>query len=581
MTVGGTAGFTTSAGGADIVLDELAVTGDIALATHGPMGHATLVNSLRLSLGVTQVVGSLNVTSPAGISIVHGIITTSGAQTFVGPVTLEVNTILTGAGVTFSGTVDGEAVLEILDAGTTTLNGVIGSTTALEVLDVSAVDGITATGIHTTGNVSLTSVGAAIASLGEIMAGSVSIATNSLDLDAGITTAVTNGPINLRVDSASLDGVPDDAIDAGSGRITIRTQANSRGIDLGSQQMGRLSLVNDEVEKFRTTGVLQIGSVENQGGIVVSQDVALTNVNRAHLITGSTVTGTTGGIGGDVDLAITATGPVTLSDADTAVSRLAVITSAGVTFTEANGFVVGRVDGVAGITASGGSVRLTTAGDLTINNTSDITNVAACDRVSRDIQTPRDLLIDVSGELTFGVGAVIEVTEMGAAVFSAGAMSQAGDMCLICPAVDDSNNDSSSNGGGGGGAVDDNDIHFHQVPETLRGRDDAPNVKLFLGKTEVDSMGIRSDIIVAVRNLPGIPPDAPMLPFDVLVNWKAAKLQDPAGPAAPPVYRQPVKADYLDFYDRLGTTNDYIELYQNTVKCRRCFAAGRDVGAVR
>ena len=39
-------------------------------------------------------------------------------------------------------------------------------------------------------------------------------------------------------------------------------------------------------------------------------------------------------------------------------------------------------------------------------------------------------------------------------------------------------------------------------------------------------------------------------------------LQVPADSASPPVYIEPVKADYLDFYDRPGTTFDYIEMHQ-------------------
>ena len=66
VTVGGTAGFTSSAGGADIVLDELAVTGDIALTTHGPMGHATLVNAGGIDFGASTVGGNLTATATTG-----------------------------------------------------------------------------------------------------------------------------------------------------------------------------------------------------------------------------------------------------------------------------------------------------------------------------------------------------------------------------------------------------------------------------------------------------------------------------------------------------------------------------------
>ena len=56
---------------------------------------------------------------------------TSAAQSYGDAVTLGAGTTITGAGITFSGTVDGAQTLSIVDSGATVFGAAVGGTTAL------------------------------------------------------------------------------------------------------------------------------------------------------------------------------------------------------------------------------------------------------------------------------------------------------------------------------------------------------------------------------------------------------------------------------------------------------------------
>ena len=86
------------------------------------------------------------------------------------------------------------------------------------------------------------------------------------------------------------------------------------------------------------------------------------------MITGSTVTGTAGGILGEKNLAIEAGDTVNIIDTETAIGNLAV-SAAGedITFTESAGLTLDDVDGIQGV--AGKDVALTaTTGDLTVSD---------------------------------------------------------------------------------------------------------------------------------------------------------------------------------------------------------------------
>ncbi|MFW6212674.1 MAG: hypothetical protein ACOC8L_07215, partial [Spirochaetota bacterium] len=101
VTVGGDATFTTSAGGADINLDTLAITGSVSLSTTGGGGNATIVNSGPLAFGASAVEG--NLTATAG-----GAVTQAGALDVNGTTTVDAGAApitLTNAGNDFTGAV--------------------------------------------------------------------------------------------------------------------------------------------------------------------------------------------------------------------------------------------------------------------------------------------------------------------------------------------------------------------------------------------------------------------------------------------------------------------------------------------
>src|SRR5579885_677190 len=179
--------------------------------------------------------------------------------------------------------------------------------------------------------------------------------TGTLD-NTALNATITNGggatatAVTLIADVMKLGSTGNlNQVQGGAGTVTLRQKTNGTAIDLGSAvdtTANTLELSDTELKTIATTGVLAIGD-GNTGAITVSADVT-PGPATLHLTTGSTVTGTAGGIVVN-NLAITAGNTINFTDATTAVSKLA-ISNAGksVTFTEADGFTVDTVDGVNG-----------------------------------------------------------------------------------------------------------------------------------------------------------------------------------------------------------------------------------------
>jgi mucin-19 len=108
----------TLAGGTN----SLAVAGNAVFGDSG----ADTVNGLT----------TLSVSGTTGINT--NVLTTSGAQTYTGAVTLANSPVLTGAGITFSNTVNGAANLTVTDSLTTIFGGAVGGSTALSSLTTDA-----------------------------------------------------------------------------------------------------------------------------------------------------------------------------------------------------------------------------------------------------------------------------------------------------------------------------------------------------------------------------------------------------------------------------------------------------------
>src|SRR5262249_5432351 len=94
-----------------------------------------------------RALGSLTVTHTADLN--GGSIITTGAQSYMGPVVLTTNDLLTGSAITFHDKVDGTCGLTA--TGLTTFDGAVGGTSALASLTVNGTADLNGGSIITTG----------------------------------------------------------------------------------------------------------------------------------------------------------------------------------------------------------------------------------------------------------------------------------------------------------------------------------------------------------------------------------------------------------------------------------------------
>ena len=133
-----------------------------------------------------------------------------------------------------------------------------------------------------------------------------------------------------------------------------------------------------------TAGTLRVGRA-NSGNLSVSAAIAPAGTNTLSLLSGGSVTQTAAIA--ETNLRVSAVGPVTLTNAVNDVTTVAAnVPGGGFSYTDANGFTVGTVDTVVGVTAAG-NVALTSqaGGALTVadgitttnNGTVTLTNAGA------------------------------------------------------------------------------------------------------------------------------------------------------------------------------------------------------------
>jgi len=104
-------------------------TVDSPATAYGLTANSTGATTFRGAVGGANALLSLT-TNAGGTAVLNGgSVTTSGAQTYNDPVTLGVNTTLTGTALTLANTVNGGFTLTLNGSATTTLGGVVGGTT--------------------------------------------------------------------------------------------------------------------------------------------------------------------------------------------------------------------------------------------------------------------------------------------------------------------------------------------------------------------------------------------------------------------------------------------------------------------
>ncbi|NDH07383.1 hypothetical protein EBX93_15945, partial [bacterium] len=306
----------------------------------------TGTNALTLSTGgnislVGVNSGALSVTG-AAITL-NNDITTSGSQSYTGPVTLANNIALdsgTSGAVSFSSTVNSASTtardLNIsAGSGNVTFTGAVGGTYALGAIavdttgtttfgsSVNAASLTTNAGGTTVLNSSVTTTGAQTYNDAVILNGSL-VSTGSTITTANTIDAANNS-LTLVTDILEIGG----SINGGSGTITIKPLTTSTSIGLGDGATGDLNLTNTELGYINTTGnyfaTIVIGDSANGSGVIQY------NTNGTTLAYGSALTLQQASGGIVLENSITTTGAQTYIGA--------VSLSAGITLTTSNGAV--------------------------------------------------------------------------------------------------------------------------------------------------------------------------------------------------------------------------------------------------
>ncbi|MFM7540900.1 MAG: beta strand repeat-containing protein [Planctomycetota bacterium] len=508
VSVGGNASFTTSASGATITLDQTTVTGSTTLNTNGASGNASFTTTGPVSLNGTSTGGKLtvstngNITQSAALTvggttsltgnnitlangsnsftgdvtfnaasnatindnagglglgagsfaIGNATITSAGAITDAGPVSVGGNASFTGTSATLndlivSGTVGvnvaGAATLvnataltlaastigtnldatattgALTDSGTVTIGGDAKFTTASKgddiTLDQTTVTGTTqfnTTGVN--GNASFTTTGA-VSLNGSSVGGDLAINTTgtigqTAAVTVGSTTSLTGTAIALNNGSNSLVGRVDftgttvDINDSGNLILAASTATGSLTLNSGGAitQTGALSV--GTTSSITATGNITLDNAGNSFGTTVGfsgANVALRDSTALALAT-STATGT---------LDLTSNGAITQSGASTLSVTGAATLAAGATndinLTNANNF---------------SSIGITSANNVSINDTDALALNASTVSGTLSVTTSGAITdngaLAVTGAATFAAGSAKNITLDNANNFS-------------------------------------------------------------------------------------------------------------------------------------------------------------------
>ena len=233
-------------------------------------------------------------------------------------------------------------------------------------------------------------------------AGAVNLTASAADADiiAASGSDITTGAgaaITLRSDDMDLQG----AVNAGSAIVTLRSEADSRAIDLGTETGGELSLTNTELGNI-TAGTLRIGHSDGSGAGAIDITDALSpgSITNLTLISGGVVTDTGGTISVS-GLEIQSAG-ATLDGANTVATLSAAMTGEGNSFTftgETDGFTVGTVDTVSGVSTAN-TISNTASGDITLSA------AAGAIAINDDVVTGLATVADTGGNETVESGTI-------------------------------------------------------------------------------------------------------------------------------------------------------------------------------
>ncbi len=278
-----------------------------------------------------------------------------------------------------------------MDANSVTVgevDGVAGISTGLGVLNLAALDG----DVNIERSVSVTGTAVVQASRP---------ATDSLlRIAAGVDVHLGNGPAYFQADEMDLVGT----ITAPAQTVVLRPNAAGKAVRFGATGdtvVNTLELSAAELDHV-TPGVLRIGG-SNVASLAISAVISPANTSTLHLISGGAVSQSAAIT--VPKLAMEAGGNLALGMWTNDVDVVAAYTSAGfISFGDLDGFTVGTVDGVSGLTTNSGSVNLASRGNLTIDNTPALNDVAGTGSVSMMIDNVEGMLTLASGANVYSPG---------------------------------------------------------------------------------------------------------------------------------------------------------------------------------
>ncbi|MFY9477778.1 MAG: filamentous hemagglutinin N-terminal domain-containing protein, partial [Aquabacterium sp.] len=304
ITVGGNASFTTSENNANILANQLAVTGRLAANTTGPTGNATLVNTKDVELAASRVGGNLTVTASTGGISDSGTVAVGGNASYTN--TIAGNTITLN-----QQDVDGSFTLSALGSGANVTivnaNGVALATSGIGGnLDVTATDGnITDTGTITVGGTARYIASAADRTITldtQVVTGAFTVGTNGTNGDVAITnnTGVELAASSIGGDltvTASNGNITDTGTIVVGGNASYTATTANTGITLDTQNVTGTFALN-------TNGATGHALIDNTQDVVlatssVGGNLGITSGSSISQATGATLT-----VGGTTTLAV-------------------------------------------------------------------------------------------------------------------------------------------------------------------------------------------------------------------------------------------------------------------------------------
>ncbi len=193
-------------GDATTVFSDLVMTstaGDISFLS--TLNSDTTARALTLNSGpgnvvvFTNAVGGIapfaTLTTSGGVTDIGANVTTSGAQTYSGPVVLTADVTFNGVGLSFASTINSDATARALNlnanTGDVSVLGAIGGTSPVSALTASGTN-IRLAGVTSTGAQAITGALTLSGNLASTVSGSIDV-TGTLDLAAGVTVATAGG----------------------------------------------------------------------------------------------------------------------------------------------------------------------------------------------------------------------------------------------------------------------------------------------------------------------------------------------------------------------------------------------------